>query len=145
MALLMDRYFPYYITVGSLAIVFIVWIFFLISQRRLLPAIVMIGAFMLFVLWVVGLVVVATELFGPGGSVQSNCELYVFDRSPKGQTVEVLAYLQQRNICEFESTAVGTVLIRTGQSWYLVFSMGLVGSVFLVWVMIIAYQVFVDS
>lgn len=33
----------------------------------------------------------------------------------------------------------------SGQGWYLVFSMGLVGAVFLVWIMVMAYQVFVDS
>lgn len=33
----------------------------------------------------------------------------------------------------------------TGQSWQLVFAMGLTGAIFLVWVMIMAYQVFVNS
>lgn len=37
------------------------------------------------------------------------------------------------------------MLTHAGQSWYLVFAMGLVGSIFLVWIMIMAYQVFVDS
>lgn len=60
----------------------------------------MIGAFMLFILWMVGLVVVAIQLFGPNGSVQSNCSLHVFNQSPKGQTMSTLAWLQQRNICE---------------------------------------------
>ena len=93
------RYFPYYITVAGLTIVFILVLFWLIAQRRLLPAIVMIGAFILFVLWITGLIVTSIELFGPSGSISSNCDLEVFDRNPKGQTVEVLAYLQQKNIC----------------------------------------------
>ncbi|CAM1508869.1 Fc.00g026080.m01.CDS01 [Cosmosporella sp. VM-42] len=123
-------YFPYYITVAGLGIVFIGIIFWLIAERRLLPAIVMIGAFMLFVLWVVGLIVIAIELFGPNGSVQSVCNNEVFNRSPKGQSEETLAWLQQRNIC---------------QSWQLVFAMALTGGAFLIWIMIMAYQVFVDS
>ena len=32
-----------------------------------------------------------------------------------------------------------------GQSWYLVFAMALAGVIFLIWVMIIAYQVFILS
>lgn len=32
-----------------------------------------------------------------------------------------------------------------GQSWQLVFAMSLTGAVFLIWIMIMAYQVFVDS
>lgn len=98
------RYFPYYITVAALTIIFILGLFWLIAQRRLLPAIVMIGAFILFVLWLTGLIIVAIELFGPSGSISSNCDLEVFNRNPKGQTIEVLAYLQQKNICKLSST-----------------------------------------
>ncbi|RCI12741.1 hypothetical protein L249_1277 [Ophiocordyceps polyrhachis-furcata BCC 54312] len=123
-------YFPYYITVGCLAILFIGGLFWLIANRRLLPAFVMIGAFMLFVMWLVGLVVVSTQLWGPNGSVQNNCNLFVFGQNPTGRTAETLAWMQQKNIC---------------QSWHLVFSMALIGAIFLVWVMIMAYQVFANS
>lgn len=95
------RYFPYFITVASLSILFIVGIFWLISQRRLLPAIVMVGGFMFFVLWLTGLVVVAMQLFGPDGSIQSVCDVQVFGRNPKGTSVATMAWLQQRNICTF--------------------------------------------
>ncbi|KAF5136926.1 uncharacterized protein G6M90_00g044690 [Metarhizium brunneum] len=123
-------YFPYFITVGSVAILFMGFIFWLIATRRLLPAIVMIGAFMLFVLWLVGLVIVSVQLWGPSGSIQSTCNLQVFNRSPHGLNQETLAWMQQKNIC---------------QCWHLVFAMSLTGIVFLVWVMIMAYQVFVNS
>ncbi|GAO14284.1 uncharacterized protein UV8b_07439 [Ustilaginoidea virens] len=123
-------YFPYYITVGCIALLFIGGIFWLIANRRLLPAIVMIGAFVLFVMWLVGLVVVSVQLWGPDGSIQSTCSLQVFNRNPHGLNQETLAWLQQKNIC---------------QSWHLIFAMGLTGLVFLVWVMIMAYQVFVNS
>lgn len=124
------RYFPYYITVAALVIVFIVILLWLIFQRRLLPSIVMIGGFMLFVLWLVGLIVTSVQLWGPSGSVSSNCNAAVFDRNPTGQTLEALAWLQQRSIC---------------QGWQAVFALGLVGSIFLLWIMIMAYQVFADN
>lgn len=95
----MRRYFPYFITVGSLTVLFVIGIFWLIAQRRLLPAIVMIGAFMFFVLWLVGLVIVGIQLFGPDGSIQSVCDVQVFGRNPTGQTERTMAWLQQRNIC----------------------------------------------
>jgi len=123
-------YFPYFVTVTAISAVGILGMFWLIAQRRLLPAIVMIGAFMLFVLWMVGLVVVSIELWGPSGSIQSVCNLQVSDSNPKGQSIETLAWMQQQNIC---------------QSWILVFSMSVVGVAFLVWIMIMAYQVFVNS
>ncbi|EEU42203.1 uncharacterized protein NECHADRAFT_19478, partial [Fusarium vanettenii 77-13-4] len=122
-------YFPYFITVGSLTVIFIIGIFWLIAQRRLLPAIVMIGAFMFFVLWLVGLVIVGIQLFGPNGSIQSVCDVQVFGRNPTGQSERTMAWLQQRNIC---------------QCWQLVFAMSLTGTVFFIWVMIMAYQVFVN-
>ncbi|KAF6789690.1 hypothetical protein CMUS01_04599 [Colletotrichum musicola] len=123
-------YFPYYITVASLVILFIGLLLWLVFQRRLLPAIVMIGAFMLFILWFVGLVVVSIQLWGPDGSISSTCNLAVFNRSPTGQNVDTLAWLQQRSIC---------------QAWQAVFSFALVGALFLVWIMVMAYQVFAAS
>lgn len=98
----------------------------LIFQRRLLPAIVLIGGFVVFVLWLVGLIVVAVELWGPGG-VASSCQAQVFGLNPTGQTLQTLAWLEQRTIC---------------QGWQAVFALGLVGSIFLLWIMIMAYQVF---
>lgn len=92
----------------------------------------MIGGFILFVLWLVGLIVISVQLFGPNGSVNANCNLFVFgaEPKPKGQNLETLAWLQQRSIC---------------QQWHAAFAFGLVGTVFLVWIMVIAYQVFADD
>lgn len=125
-----SRYFPYYITVASLLIFYIFILLWLVFNRRLLPAIVMIGAFMLFVLWMVGLVVVAIELFGPSGSIQGNCDVAVFGRNPTGQNIETLAWLQQRGIC---------------QTWQAIFAFSVVGAIFLLWIKVMAYQVFVAS
>jgi hypothetical protein len=124
------RYFPYFITVASLSVVFVILLLWLIYNRRLLPSIVMIGGFMLFVLWLVGLIVVSIELWGPSGSVSSNCNLAVFSQSPTGQSISTLAWLEQRSIC---------------QSWQAVFAFGLVGAIFLLWIMVMAYQVFADD
>ncbi|KAK4150997.1 hypothetical protein C8A00DRAFT_45718 [Chaetomidium leptoderma] len=125
-------YFPYYITVASLTTSFILVLLWLIFQRRLLPSIVMIGGFILFVLWLVGLIVISIQLWGPSGSVSSNCNLFVFGATPQptGQSLETLAWLQQRTIC---------------QSWQAVFAFGLVGAIFLLWIMVMAYQVFADD
>ncbi|KAK3901868.1 hypothetical protein C8A05DRAFT_44586 [Staphylotrichum tortipilum] len=125
-------YFPYYITVASLTVSFILLLLWLIFQRRLLPSIVMIGGFVLFVLWLVGLVVISIQLWGPSASVSSNCDLYVFgaDPQPRGQSIQTLAWLAQRAIC---------------QSWQAVFAFGLLGGIFLLWIMVMAYQVFADD
>ncbi|KAL2262347.1 hypothetical protein VTK26DRAFT_1620 [Humicola hyalothermophila] len=125
-------YFPYYITVASLTVCFILLLLWLIFRRRLLPSIVLIGGFVIFVLWLVGLVVISIQLWGPQGSVSSNCGLYVFGARPRptGQSLETLAWLQQRAIC---------------QSWQAVFAFGLVGAIFLLWIMVMSYQVFVDD
>ncbi|KAL8358900.1 hypothetical protein RB601_008207 [Gaeumannomyces tritici] len=98
-------YFTYYIIVGSLVVTFIAILLWLIFSRRLLPSIVMIGGFILFVMWLVGLVVVSIELWGPSsgptGSVSGNCNLAVFTQNPTGQTLQTLAWLEQRSICEY--------------------------------------------
>ncbi|KAK3385220.1 hypothetical protein B0H63DRAFT_449294 [Podospora didyma] len=123
-------YFAYFITVAALAVAFIFLLLWLIFQRRLLPSIVMIGGFILFVLWLVGLIVISVQLWGPAGSVSSNCNLFVFGQNPSGQSINTLAWLEQRSIC---------------QSWQAVFAFGLVGAIFLLWLMVMAYQVFADD
>ncbi|KAK8127117.1 uncharacterized protein PG998_002876 [Apiospora kogelbergensis] len=124
-------YFPYFIAVSGLTILFVGGLLWLISQRRLLPAIVIVGAFVFFVLWMVGLIVVGIELWGPAGSVSSNCNLLVFDRTPApANSMANLAWLQQKSIC---------------QSWQAVFAFALVGVVFLLWIMVMAIQVFYED
>jgi len=123
-------YFPYWISVGALADIYILLMLYLISQRQLLPGIVILGAFILFVLWVVGLIVTSIELWGPAGSVNSNCQLYVNNAASTGPSVNTLAYLEQHSIC---------------QSWTAAWAFELVGCVFLLWMMIMAYQVYRDD
>lgn len=95
------RYFSYWISVGALSIIFLIIMLILISQRRLLPGVVLLGSFILFVLWMVGLIVISIELWGPVGSVNNTCNTYVNGMQYKGQTVEALAWLEQHSICEW--------------------------------------------
>ena len=95
------RYFTYNITTGALGVAFIILLLYLINTRALLPGIVILGSFILFVLWLVGLIVVSLELWGPQGNVNGNCALYVGSQESRGQSLETLAWLMQNNICEY--------------------------------------------
>ncbi|KAG9235352.1 hypothetical protein BJ875DRAFT_374467 [Amylocarpus encephaloides] len=125
-------YFPYWITTSALALFFILLMLYLISQRQLLPGIVIMGSFILFILWIVGLIVISIQLWGPSGSVNGNCQLYVTGRGGenRGANTQTLAWLEQNSIC---------------QSWTAAWAFELVGCVFLLWLMIMAYQVFRDD
>ena len=122
---------------------------YLISQRQLLPGIVVMGSFILFVLWMVGLIVISIELWGPTGSVNGNCNLYVTGASSSGPTGATLAYLEQHSICEFSLRggfrAEEYANTNTGQSWTAAWAFELVGCVFLLWMMIMAYQVYAED
>lgn len=124
------RYIPYWISSSALALVFIVLMLYLIANRQLLPGIVILGSFILFVLWVVGLIVISIELWGPSGSINNNCQLYVNAQESKGQSINTLAWMEQHSIC---------------QSWTAAWAFMLVGDVFLLWMMIMAYQVYRDE
>ena len=58
------------------------------------------GAFILFILWLVGLIVLSIELWGPSG-VNSSCQIYVSVDESHGQSIDTLAWLEQHSICEF--------------------------------------------
>ncbi|MCJ1308602.1 hypothetical protein MMC25_002255 [Agyrium rufum] len=93
--------FPFQVCASALALLFIGFILVLISQKQLLPGIVVLGSFILFVLWLTGLVETSIQLFGPTGSVNGNCNLYVTGMPFSGVSVETLAYLEQKSICKF--------------------------------------------
>jgi len=59
---------------------------------------------MLFILWLVGLIVISIQLWGPTGSVSSNCNLSVFSQNPTGQSLNTLAWLEQKSICKYPPT-----------------------------------------
>jgi len=84
---------------GLLFVFIMLW---LISQRQLLPGIVIMGSFILFILWMVGLVVFSIELWGPNG-VNGTCQLLPPSGGASGDT---LAWLEQHSICESFSCVV---------------------------------------
>ncbi|KAF2001009.1 hypothetical protein P154DRAFT_575392 [Amniculicola lignicola CBS 123094] len=118
--------FPYGITVGSLTVVFILLQLVLIAQRRLLPGIMMLSSFILFVLFMAGVIGTSMQLFS-GPNVNNLCNQWVNNGNlHQGQTIQTLGWLQQQNIC---------------QCWSAQFAFWIIGTVFLVWMMIMASQV----
>jgi len=95
-----SRLFSYAVTVSALGVLFFILILILISQRQLLPGIVIIGSFILFVLWLTAVIETSIQLFGPSGSVSGNCQLYVQAQPFTGESLNTLAWLEQSNICE---------------------------------------------
>lgn len=69
-----NRIFPFGVTVGALTIVFVLIAEILIQQKRLEPGTVVLGAFILFVLYLTGLIETAIQLFGPSVSIVSPSE-----------------------------------------------------------------------
>jgi hypothetical protein len=112
------------------------------------------GSFILFVLWMVGLIVISIELWGPTGSVNGNCNLYVTSGQSSGPNTNALAWLEQHSICEyfFYRRGYGAFCFWgggankvAGQSWQAAWAFELVGCVFLLWMMIMAYQVYAED
>ncbi|KAI1002076.1 hypothetical protein K3495_g6131 [Podosphaera aphanis] len=120
-------YFSYWVTVGTLSVTFILIMLWLIAQRQLLPGIVIMGSVILFVLWMVGLIVISLELWGPEGDVNTNCQLRIENHPVSGVSIETLAWLEQHGIC---------------QAWQAAWSFQLIGCIFLLWITVMAYQVY---
>ncbi|KAI9749650.1 MAG: Vacuolar protein sorting-associated protein 41 [Chaenotheca gracillima] len=123
-------YMPYWSTVGGLGVAFIILLIYLQNQSILIPGVVILGSFILFVLWLTGLIKTAIVLFGPQGSVNDLCSRYVTNQPSHGQNEATLAWLQQQNSCN---------------CWKAAFAFELIGTVFLLWLMIMAYQVYQDE
>lgn len=118
-----NRIIPYGITVGAVTETF-VWIVVLLSfQRRLYPGVVILKAFILFILYLTGMIGTASQLFGP---IIKVCQ----GDSSSGLNVDSLLWLLQRSTCE---------------DWYVVFGFFVVGMLFEVWILIVARQVLARS
>lgn len=117
---------PYGITVGALLVIFILIILGLVFQRRLIPGVVILGSFILLVLFIAGLVGTAIQLFGPQSNINGNCQQYVFGMPLRQLDVYTLAWLEQNSIC---------------QSWQAAFAFWIIGAVFLVYMIVIASTV----
>ena len=87
-------------TVGSLTVFLVIIEVIMIAQNRLLPGVMMLAAFVLFVLFLTGIIETAIQLFGEG-EVSSSCQTYVNNNDVRGLSVDTLAWLQQSSICEF--------------------------------------------
>ena len=88
---------------GALGIFFIILILILAAQRFLLPGIIILGSFILFVLWLTGLIETSLQLYGVVGNVDDNCQIYIVDNRAGGNNMQTLAWLTQKTICEFFS------------------------------------------
>ena len=106
-----NRLFPYSIAVGALTVLFLGIILFLVAQRQLLT----------------GLVERSIQLYGPRGSVNSYCNAYRRSTGfEQGQGEATLAWLETQGICN---------------DWKAAFAFYIVGTVFLLWMMVMAWQV----
>lgn len=87
------------VVTGGLGVFFVLLVILLISRGFLLPGIVIIGSFILFVLWLTGLIETSLLLYGVTGNVNDNCQIYVVDNVSRGNTIDTLAWLTQSTIC----------------------------------------------
>lgn len=87
------------VTVAALAIVFLMIFMVLIAQRQLLPGIVIVFSFILFVLWLAGLIETSIQFLGSGGGVNGNCNTYVLGESFSGISINTLAWLETKSLC----------------------------------------------
>lgn len=119
---------PFGITTGALTVVFVLLIIGLVFQRRLQPGVVILGSFILVALYITGLIETAIQVFGspPQGSINGNCQKYVFGAPSYDVSLQTLAFLEQQGIC---------------QSWLAAFSFWIVGTVFLIYMIIVGSQV----
>jgi hypothetical protein len=120
------RLFPYGVTVSAIALVFLLIILILAAQRLLIPGLILLGSFILFVLWLTMLIETAIQLYGPAANVNGNCQQYVQRQAFTGVSVETVQYLAQLNICN---------------CWRAAFSFSVVGTVLFLYMMVLAWQV----
>lgn len=123
--LLSHRLFTFAVVTGGLTIIFLVIILVLAARRMLIPGGILLGAFILFVLWVTTLIETAIQLYGRG-NVNGNCNNYVTGQEYTGVSIETLAWLTQDNICS---------------CWKASFAWSIILAVLFLWMMVLSYQV----
>lgn len=122
------RLFPFQISIGALTLVWVLIIAGLVTQQQVFPPyIVIIGSFIGFVLWLTGLIQMAITLYGPNGNVDSYCNRY---RPRVGASEATLVWLHNNGLC---------------QDWRAAFAMQVVGTVFLLWMMVLSWGVNQDD
>lgn len=89
------------VVTSALGVFFIFLVLILAARRFLLPGIIIIGSFILFVLWLTGLIETSLQLYGVVGNVNDNCQIYVVENVARGNNMNTLAWLTQSTICMF--------------------------------------------
>ncbi|RMZ85469.1 hypothetical protein DV737_g813, partial [Chaetothyriales sp. CBS 132003] len=117
--------FTFAIVTASLTILFLLLILLLAARRLLIPGGILLGSFILFVLWLTTLIETAIQLFG-SGNVNSNCNRHVAGAPFSGVSIETLAWLTQSNICA---------------CWKASFAWSIILAVLFLWMIILAWQV----
>jgi hypothetical protein len=117
-----------------MSILLVVILAILSNNNALTPGILMIFCFVLFVLYMTGLVDTGIQLFGTG-NVNSNCNNFVAHDQSHGVSVSTLAWLEQNSICKcsdlvcctpkacltFKKVVVGTQFSHSGW-WELLYT-----------------------
>jgi hypothetical protein len=131
---------------SALGVFFVLLVVLLILRGFLLPGIVIIGSFILFVLWLTGLIETSLLLYGVTGNVNDNCQIYVVENVSRGNTIDTLAWLTQSTICmSFPFLRVIFLLtVSIGNCWKTAFAFELVNTVFYFWMMVMSWQVHRD-
>ncbi|KAK5061202.1 hypothetical protein LTR84_007744 [Exophiala bonariae] len=117
--------FTFAVVTGGLTIIFLIIILILAGRRMLIPGGILLGAFILFVLWVTTLIETAIQLYGRG-NVNGNCNNYVTGQEYTGVSIETLAWLTQNNICS---------------CWKASFAWTIILAVLFLWMMVLSWQV----
>lgn len=98
----------------------------LIARRALLPFLILIFSFILFALYLTGVIETAIQLFQSSSNVNASCQNYIIGQPVYGEPLPTLAWLEQNSIC---------------QSWYAAFAFWIIGAVFFVWIFVIGVTV----
>ncbi|KAG0123548.1 hypothetical protein HOY82DRAFT_231549 [Tuber indicum] len=107
-------YYYFLLAISTLTILFVFSVVALYYVHLLLPIIVMISSFIMFVLWLTGLIKASIELWGPLGSINDNCVRYVYnDQFWGGRNLDTLARIQQEGVCNLWKTTFALEMIST--------------------------------
>jgi hypothetical protein len=109
------------VVTSALGVAFILLVLILAERHFLLPGIIIIGSFILCVLWLTGLIETALQLYGVVGDVNANCQIYVENNKSWGNNINTLAWLAQSTICElcsFEMRAPRYTLVGLFTDWF---------------------------
>lgn len=101
------------VVTSALGVAFIFLVLVLASRHFLLPGIIILGSFILGVLWLTGLIETSLQLYGIVGDVNANCRIYVDDNRSWGNNINTLAWLTQSTICEFPTANFKCAVICT--------------------------------